>query len=96
MLSIKKISEVLGKSVYTDNGEFIGRVEEVNISDNKIDGWRIRLAGHRSYLIGGAKGIIIPHNFVKAIGDVFVVSRAALPSMREEEMNMSETQIEEA
>ena len=96
MLSIKKISEVFGKSVYTDNGEFIGRIEEVNLSDNKIDGWRIRLAGHRSYLIGGAKGIIIPHSFVKAIGDVFVVSKSALPSMREEEMEMTESTAEEA
>lgn len=84
MLRIKKVSEVVGKHVYTDSGEFLGQVEEVNMSENKIDGWRIRMSGHITHLIGGARGIIVPHQFVKAIGDVFIVSRGALP-LRDEE-----------
>jgi sporulation protein YlmC with PRC-barrel domain len=79
MLKIKKISEVLGKYVYTDGGDFLGEVEEVNLSENKIDGWRIKISSKSSTMIGGARGIIVPHNFVKAIGDVFVVSKASLP-----------------
>ena len=31
-------------------------------------------------LIGGARGVIIPHSFVKAISDVFIINRSALPS----------------
>jgi len=29
--------------------------------------------------LGGARGVIIPHQFVKAVGDVIIVSRANLP-----------------
>ena len=31
-------------------------------------------------MIGGAKGVIIPHQFVKAVGDVFLINKSALPS----------------
>ncbi len=83
MLKIKKISEVLGRSVYTDAGDFLGQIEEITLSDNKIDGWRIKISGAISELIGGARGIIVPHQFVKAIGDVFIVSKSSLPIKEE-------------
>jgi len=80
MLRIQKISEMLGKRVYTDGGDFFGEVEEVNLVDNKIDGWRIRVGSGMNALLGGARGVIIPHQFVKAIGDVMVISKASLPT----------------
>jgi len=89
MLRIKKVSEVLGRNVYTDTGDFLGQIEEVNLSENKIDGWRIRVAGNMSHLIGGARGIIVPHQFVKAVGDIFIVNKTSLP-IRED------TDLEEA
>jgi sporulation protein YlmC with PRC-barrel domain len=79
-MQIKKISEVIGLRVYTDGGNFFGEVEEANLSENRIDGWRIRVGGSVLSLLGGAKGVIIPHQFVKAISDVFIISRGALPS----------------
>lgn len=87
MLKIKKISEAVGKYVYTDSGDFLGEIEEATLSENKIDGWRIKISSKSANLIGGARGIIVPHNFVKAIGDVFVVSKASLP-MRDETEEM--------
>jgi sporulation protein YlmC with PRC-barrel domain len=79
-MKIKKISEVLGKRVFTDSGEFFGEVEEANLFENKIDGWRIRVGGNVLSLMGGARGVIIPHQFVKSISDVFIISKSALPS----------------
>jgi len=79
-MKIKKISEVLGKRVFTDSGEFFGEVEEANLFENKIDGWRIRVGGNILSLMGGARGVIIPHQFVKSISDVFIISKSALPS----------------
>ena len=79
-MRVKKISDVVGLKVYTDSGEFFGQVEEANLLDNKIDGWRIRVGGSVISLVGGARGVIIPHQFVKAIGDVFVITKGALPS----------------
>jgi len=80
IMRIKKVSEVLGNKVYTDSGEFFGEIEEANLSDNRIEGWRIRVGGSVTSMIGGAKGVIIPHQFVRAIGDVFLINKSALPS----------------
>lgn len=79
-MRIKKITEVIGTKVYTDSGDFFGVVEEANLQENKIDGWRIKVSGSVLSLIGGAKGVIIPHQFVRAISDVFIINKSALPS----------------
>ena len=80
MLKIRKLSEVIGLKVYTDTGDFFGEVEEINLVDNKIDGWRIRVGNNMFSRIGGARGVIIPHQFVKSVGDVFIISSVALPA----------------
>ncbi len=90
MLKIKKISETIGKKVYTDTGDYFGEVEEANLVENKVDSWRIRIASSMGSFLGGARGVIIPHQFVKAIGDVIVVSRASLP-LEEGEETVEET-----
>jgi len=77
---IKKITDVLGTKVYTDSGDFFGEIEEANLQENKIDGWRIKVGGGVMSLIGGARGVIIPHQFVRAIGDIFLINKTALPS----------------
>jgi sporulation protein YlmC with PRC-barrel domain len=85
MLKVKKISEVIGKHVYTAEGEYFGQVEDVNLFDNRIDGWKVRVSGGFLHTLGGARGVIIPQQFVKSIGDVFIVTRGSLPT-REEPM----------
>ena len=85
MLRIKKMSEVIGKKAYTDAGDYFGEIEGVNLAENKIDGWKIRFSGSGvSSFLGGARGVIIPHQFVKAIGDIVDVSNAAIPTKQEE------------
>jgi len=79
-MRIKKITEVMGAKVYTDSGEFFGEIEEANLQENKVDGWRIKVGGSIMSLIGGAKGVIIPHQFVKAISDIFIINKTTLPS----------------
>ena len=46
----------------------------------KFTAWRIRVGGSVMSLIGGARGVIIPHQFVRAISDVFIINKSALPS----------------
>lgn len=79
-MRIRKISDVIGFKVYTDSGDFFGEIEEANLQDNKIDGWKIKVGGSLVTMVGGARGVIIPHQFVKAISDVFIINRTALPS----------------
>jgi sporulation protein YlmC with PRC-barrel domain len=86
MLRIKKISEVIGKHVYTSEGDYFGQIEEVNLVSNKIDGWKIKISSGIMGALGGARGVIIPHQFVRAIGDVFIINKASLPVKEEGEM----------
>jgi len=79
-MRLKKITEVLDTKVYTDAGDFFGIIEEANLQENKIDGWRIKVSGSVASLIGGARGVIIPHQFVKAISDIVIINKAALPN----------------
>jgi sporulation protein YlmC with PRC-barrel domain len=79
-MRVKKVTDVIGSKVYTDSGDFFGEVEEANLQENKIDGWRIRVGGSVMSLIGGARGVIVPHQFVRAISDVFIINKTALPS----------------
>ena len=86
MLNTKKISETYSMDVYTDNGAFFGVVEEVIMQTNKVFGWRIK-ATKNSYLnqiLGGAKGVIVPHQLVKAVNDIMIISKAAVPSYEED------------
>ncbi len=92
MLRIKKISAMLGKRVFTDVGDLFGDIEEAILAENKIDSWRIRVSREMARNLSGAKGVIVPHQFVKAIGDVFVVNAASLPiSSPEESLSNEET-----
>jgi len=79
-MRVKKISDVIGSKVYTDSGDYFGEIEEANLHENKVDGWRIKVGGSIMSLIGGARGVIIPHQFVRAISDVFIINKSALPN----------------
>ena len=81
------MSEVVGRKVYTDSGDIFGMVEEVNLIDNKIDGWRIVVARESGMVevLGGARGIIVPHQFIKAIGDILIINKNAVPVQAEDD-----------
>ncbi len=96
MLKIKRISETIGRRVYTDSGDLFGVVEELNLVDNKIDGWRIVISRESGLIdvLGGARGIIVPHQFIKAIGDIVIINKNAVPVQREDEgINFEEDEM---
>ena len=82
MIKTKRISEVYEMRVFSDDGVYFGDVEECVISGNRIAGWRIRAtkASYLNKVLGGAKGVIVPHHLVKAMGDVVLINKAAIPS----------------
>ncbi len=95
MLKVKKVSNIIGSKVFTDGGDYFGEIEEANIVDNKIDGWRIRLARGSSIIdsLKGAKGIIVPHQFIKAIGEVIIVNKSVVPERETEEVKTEEINL---
>ena len=91
MLKIKKISKIVGKQVFTSEGDFFGQVEEANLTDNKIEGWKIKVGSSFLSMFGGARGVVIPHQFVKTIGEIMIVNKGSLP-MRDESDMPAQTQ----
>ncbi len=79
MLNMKNISEVSGVSVYTIDGQYFGEVEDAILSQNKISGWRIRTTNQKSLLrksLPSAKGVQVPHQLVRAIGEIMIIENA--------------------
>ena len=87
MLRTKRITETYDMKVFTDQGEYFGDVEECVVTLSKAFGWRVKATrgGSLSRLLGSAKGVIVPHQLVKAIGDIFIINKAAIPSFSDEE-----------
>ena len=96
MLKIKKISETYDMKVFTDNGEYFGDVEESILTQNKIFGWRIRSTKNSflNRILGSAKGVIVPHQLVKSMGDIMIISNAAVPSYSAEGEETPSTALE--
>jgi sporulation protein YlmC with PRC-barrel domain len=93
-LAIKKVSDIYEMKVFTDQGDYFGDVEESIITTSKVFGWKIKATKNSalSTLIGGAKGVIVPHQLVKAIGGIMIISRAAIPSFDDREVRELEQQ----
>lgn len=85
MLTTKPITSVFDLAVYTDDGNYFGNVDEVVINGNRVYGWRIKATKNSklSKIIGGAKGVVVPHQLVKSIGDVVIISKTAVPASEE-------------
>ena len=82
MLTMKRLTETYDMKVFTDSGDYFGDVEESILTSNKVFGWKVR-ATKNSFLtkvLGSAKGVIVPHQLVKSIGDIMIISKAAIPS----------------
>lgn len=91
-MRIRKLRGMIGAKVFTDSGDYFGEIEEVNLLANRVDGWRVKVARDSSLVgfLGGAKGLVVPHQFVKAMGDVVLVSKSAVPVRDEEEVTSAE------
>ena len=74
----QEITALVGREVYSNNGVFVGEVEDVrlDLDDVKVTGLALHqvnqeLFGERAR---GARGVIVPYDWVQAVGDVVLVS----------------------
>jgi len=82
MLKMKKVSDTYDLKVFTDSGDYFGDIEDSIVASNKISGWKIKATKNSflSRVLGSAKGVIVPHQLVRAVGDIIIISRSAVPS----------------
>jgi len=93
MLKLKRITETYNMKVFTDSGDYFGDVEEAILTKTKVSAWRVRATKTSALnkLLGSAKGVVVPHQLVKSVGDVIIISKSAIPSYGEETVH-SQTQ----
>ncbi len=87
MLKMKKITDSYDMRVFTDSGDYFGDVEDSILTNNKVFGWKIKATKNSflSKVLGSAKGVIVPHQLVKSMGDVIIISKSAVPNYPSEE-----------
>jgi sporulation protein YlmC with PRC-barrel domain len=87
MVKLVSLNETKGRKVYTELGDYFGEVEEGFVQNNKIYGWKIRSTSNSllSRLMNAAKGVIIPHALVNAVGDIMIISKSAIPAYTEKD-----------
>lgn len=90
MIRFKRISETQDMTVFVENGDYFGEVEGTLLTMRKVTAWKIRATKNsileKVFRTGGqsGKGVIVPHSLVKAVGDIIIISKGAIPSYPED------------
>jgi len=70
---------LIKKKVYTDSGDYIGKIKEVILGKNKINSLKIKLDRRVRKKKGIVhKGIIVKYNQVKSVGQIIIIERGIL------------------
>lgn len=92
-ISVKNMSEMFGKDVFTNRGAYCGRVADMKVNLGKFRVHSLVLDVARgsflSGILGGKKGIIVPYQYVDSVGDVVIIKHINAP-MQEEPMQTEE------
>ena len=72
------IRGLMKKKVYTEEGDYLGKVEDVILVENKIDSLRIKLNKKQKFKV---KGIIIKYKDVKSVGHIVIINEKILEKL---------------
>ncbi len=70
---------LLNKKVYSEDGNYVGEIEEIILERNKINSLRIKLNKKYKFKL---KGIIIGYSKVRGVGEVVVIEENILRSLQ--------------
>ena len=74
----QEITSLVGREVYSNNGVFVGEVEDVrlNLDTEVVNGLALTDLNPELFenRVSGARGVIIPYRWVRAVGDVVLIN----------------------
>ncbi|MFB6268429.1 MAG: PRC-barrel domain-containing protein [Halobacterium sp.] len=74
----QEITSLVGREVYSNNGVFVGEVEDVrlNLDTEVVNGLALSQLNPELFAgeATGEKGVIIPYRWVRAVGDVVLIN----------------------
>lgn len=88
-ITVKEVSEMLGKDVFTDKGFYCGKVNDVEFDLQRYKVRSLVITAARGTFLGnmvtGKKGVIVPYPMVYAVGDIVVIKHFTTPPPEEGE-----------
>ncbi|APX95892.1 MULTISPECIES: PRC-barrel domain-containing protein [Natronorubrum] len=90
----QEITSLVGREVYSNNGVFVGEVEDLrlNVDGEAVTGLALGQLNTELFTdtARGTQGVIVPYRWVRAVGDVIlindVVERVKQPDEEEQEV----------
>jgi sporulation protein YlmC with PRC-barrel domain len=74
----QEITTLVGREVYSNNGVFVGEVEDVrlDLSQQQVTGLALGELSQELFAgrIEAGKGVMIPYRWVRAVGDVILIN----------------------
>ena len=74
----QEITNLVGREVYTNQGVFLGEVEDLrlNLSTQQVTGLALNELNRELFAdeMATSRGVIVPYRWVQAVGDVVIVS----------------------
>ena len=74
----QEITTLVGREVYSNNGVFVGEVEDVRLDLGRRQVTGLALADLNDELFRGrveaGKGVLVPYRWVRAVGDVILIN----------------------
>ncbi len=94
-ITVKNISELFGKDVFTSRGVYAGKVADIEISLSKfrINSVVVETAkgSFLSNMVGGSKrGVIVPYTLVDNVGDVVIIKHITIPQPQSDKIEAGE------
>lgn len=74
----QEITALVGREVYSNNGVFVGEVEDVRLDLGAQQVTGLALSSLNTELFQGniesGKGVMVPYRWVRAVGDVILIN----------------------
>lgn len=74
----EEITTLVGREVYSNNGVFVGEVEDVrlNLDHQQVTGLALNELNPELFsgYVGDARGVLIPYRWVRSVGDVVLIN----------------------
>ncbi len=74
----EEITSLVGREVYSNNGMFVGEIEDVrlDLDARAVTGLALAELNHELFAgrVSGNTGVIVPYRWVRAVGDVVLVN----------------------
>ncbi|OIN88096.1 MAG: hypothetical protein AUJ50_01680 [Candidatus Aenigmarchaeota archaeon CG1_02_38_14] len=88
-MTVKDVSEMFNKDVFTDKGFYCGKVSDVEFDLSRFKLRAIVIEAAKGTflgkIVGNKKGVIVPYQMVESIGDIVLIKHIATPMQEEGE-----------